>query len=204
MPSESTFAVDNVSNMFLIFSFVTLAGITAVTIYFIIRYNRKRNPRATDIRGNIWLEITWMVVPTLIGMAMFYYGLTSFSYITKDVPGAMTVKVEAFQFGWQFEYANGAKSDQLKVPLDKDILLLITSRDVIHSFYAPAFRIKTDAVPGMTTKLRFKPTEAGSYDVLCAEYCGLAHSGMLSSVVVVPQDEFASWYEKAGAAVAKK
>jgi cytochrome c oxidase subunit 2 len=204
MPAESTFAIDNVSNMFLVFSIVMVIGISAVTIYFIFRYSRKRNPRATDIRGNIWLELTWMVVPTLIGLAMFYYGLTSFSYLTRDVPGAMVVKVEAFQFGWQFEYANGVKSDQLKVPLDKDILLLITSRDVIHSFYAPAFRIKMDAVPGMTTKLRFKATEQGSYDILCAEYCGVAHSGMLSAVVVLPQDKYAAWYESAEAAMAKK
>ncbi len=197
MPAESTFAIDAVSNAILIFSTVMLVAITAVTIYFVIRYSRKRNPRATDIRGNTALEIVWFVFPTLIGLAMFYYGLTSFSSISRDVPGAMEVKVEAFQYGWEYRYANGVKSSSLKVPIDTDVLLIITSRDVIHSFYAPAFRIKMDAVPGMTTKLRFKPTEKGSYDVLCAEYCGVAHSGMLSAVEVVGKDEFDAWYAQA-------
>lgn len=194
MPAESTFAIDNVSNAILIFSAVMLLAITAVTIYFVVRYSRKRNPRATDIRGNTALEILWFVFPTLIGLAMFYYGLTSFSSITRDVPGALEVKVEAFQYGWEYKYANGAKADRLKVPVGADILLLITSRDVIHSFYAPAFRIKMDAVPGMTTKLRFKATETGTYDVLCAEYCGVAHSGMLSAVEVVPREEYDLWF----------
>ncbi len=203
MPAESTFAIDSVSNAILVFSAVMLLAITSVTIYFVIRYSRKRNPRATDIRGNTVLEIIWFVFPTLIGIAMFYYGLTSFSSITRDVPGALEVKVEAFQYGWEYQYDNGTKANSLKVPVDTNVLLHITSRDVIHSFYAPAFRIKMDAVPGMTTKLRFKPTEKGSYDVLCAEYCGVAHSGMLSSVEVVGKDEFEAWYAQA-AQTAKK
>jgi cytochrome c oxidase subunit 2 len=198
MPAESTLAVDAVSNGILIFSAVTLAGITGTIVYFVFRYHRKRNPRATDVRGNIWLELTWFVVPTLIGLAMFYYGLTSFSFITADVPGAIPIEVDAFQYGWQYRYENGAETDELRVPVGADVLLRLTSQDVIHSFYAPAFRIKMDAVPGMVTKLRFKATEVGSYDVLCAEYCGVAHSGMLGSVVVMGREDFDTWYVTAG------
>ena len=101
-------------------------------------------------------------------------------------------------WSWSFEYENGAKGDILRVPVDKAVLLLLTSQDVIHSFYIPAFKIKQDAVPGMENRLWFKPTQAGAYDVLCAEYCGVQHSYMLTKVEVLPEEEFRKWYEAKG------
>ena len=128
---------------------------------------------------------------------MFYYGLTGFNALKKVPEGAMKVKVISRMWSWGFEYAKGVRSEVLKVPVGKDIELLLTTEDVIHSFYIPAFKIKQDAVPGMENRLWFKPTEVGTYDVLCAEYCGLRHSYMLTKVEVLPEGEFEKWYESA-------
>ncbi len=198
-PGVTGFSGTIVENVFLYIAAIAvflLILITFLMVYFVIRYRRKRNPEPEDIKGNLWLEITWTVVPTILVMTMFYYGYTGFSALKKIPEGAMKVKVIARQWSWLFEYENGMKANELKVPVGKPINLALTSQDVIHSFYMPAFKIKQDAVPGMVNHLWFKPTEVGTYDVLCAEYCGLQHSYMLTKVTVVPEEEFNQWYQK--------
>jgi cytochrome c oxidase subunit 2 len=108
----------------------------------------------------------------------------------------MKVKVTAMQWSWLFEYENGMKSTELKVPVGKPIKLSLRSQDVIHGFYAPAFRIKQDVVPGMTNSLWFQPTEVGTFDVFCTQYCGLQHAKMATKIVVVPVEEYNQWYQK--------
>jgi len=123
----------------------------------------------------------------------------------KKVPeGAMVIKVMARQWSWLFQYENGIQDTELRVPVGKPVKLLLTSQDVIHGFYAPAFRIKQDAVPGMTNYLWFQPTEIGTYDVMCSQYCGLEHAHMLSKIVVLPQEEFTKWYQQKREEVATK
>ena len=193
--------VENIFIYVAVISVSLLALITFLMIYFVVRYHRKRNPNPEDIRGSLWLEIVWTVFPTLLVLTMFYYGLTGFKTLKKIPEGAMKVKVISRMWSWGFEYEKGVHSDVLKVPVGKDIELLLTTVDVIHSFYIPAFRIKQDAVPGMENRLWFKPTEVGIYDVLCAEYCGLRHSYMLTKVEVLPEEEFSKWYENASGKV---
>jgi cytochrome c oxidase subunit 2 len=173
-------------------------------VYFVIRYRREKHPQPADIEGSTWLEVTWTVIPTLIVLTMFYYGLTGFQFLKKAPEGSMVVKVMARQWSWLFEYENGIKDTELRVPVGKPVKLLLTSQDVIHGFYAPAFRIKQDAVPGMTTYLWFQPTQAGTFDVMCSQYCGLEHSHMLTKILALPGEEFTKWYqEKKGGVVAK-
>lgn len=172
-----------------------LALITFLMVYFVIRYHRKRSPQPAEIKENIWLEIIWTVVPTLLVLTMFYYGLTGFNFLKRAPQDAMKVKVIARQWSWLFEYENGLRSTELKVPVGKPIKLLLTSQDVIHSFYAPAFRIKQDVVPGMVNSLWFQSTEVGEFDVLCSQYCGLQHAKMLTKIVVLPEEEFKKWYQ---------
>jgi len=208
-PGVTGFSGRIVENVFLYIAAIAvflLILITFLMVYFVIRYRRNRNPKPEDIEGNLWLEITWTIVPTILVMTMFYYGYTGFSTLKKIPEGAMKVRVIARQWSWLFEYENGIKANELKVPAGKPINLLLTSQDVIHSFYMPAFKIKQDAVPGMVNHLWFKPTEVGTYDVLCAEYCGLQHSYMLTKVAVVPEEEFNQWYQKGTEemAIAKK
>jgi cytochrome c oxidase subunit 2 len=167
---------------------------TGVMIYFVIRYSRKRNPNPEDVKENLSLEILWTVIPTLLVLAIFFVGWKGFQYMRTAPPDAMVVKVTARQWSWTFDYANGKESTILKVPVRKPIKLLITSADVLHSLYIPAYRIKEDAVPGMETHLWFLPDEPGSYDLFCTEYCGVGHSAMLTKVEVMPQKDFDAWY----------
>jgi cytochrome c oxidase subunit 2 len=196
--------VDNVFLYILIICVFLLGLITFLMVYFVIRYRRGKHPRPADIEGSTWLEITWTVIPTLIVLTMFYYGLTGFEFLKKVPEGAMPVKVIARQWSWLFQYENGIQDNELRVPVGKPVKLLLTSQDVIHGFYAPAFRIKQDAVPGMTNTLWFQPTEMGTFDVLCTQYCGLEHSHMLTKIVVLPQEEFTKWYQGKKEEVAAK
>ncbi len=186
--------VDNVFLYILVICVFLLGLITFLMVYFVIHYRREKHPQPADIEGSTWLEITWTVIPTLIVLTMFYYGLTGFEFLKKVPEGAMVVKVIARQWSWLFQYENGAEDTELRVPVGKPVKLLLTSQDVIHGFYAPAFRIKQDAVPGMTNYLWFQPTETGTFDVMCSQYCGLEHSHMLTKLVVLPQEEFTTWY----------
>jgi cytochrome c oxidase subunit 2 len=196
--------VDNVFLYILAICIFLLALITFFMVYFVIRYRREKHPQPADIEGSIWLEITWTVIPTLIVLTMFYYGLTGFEFLKKVPPGAMVVKVVARQWSWLFQYENGIQDGELRVPVGKPVKLLLTSKDVIHGFYMPAFRIKQDVVPGMTNYLWFQPTQTGTFDVLCSQYCGLEHSHMLTKIVVLPEEEFTKWYEGKKGKIATK
>jgi len=187
--------VNQVFFTILVITVFLLGLITFLMVYFVIRYHQKRNPQPTDVKENIWLEIIWMVVPTLLVLTMFYYGLTGFNFLKKAPEDAMKVRVIARQWSWLFEYENGLKSLDLKVPVGKPIKLMLTSQDVIHSFYAPAFRIKQDVVPGMVNSLWFQPTAVGTFDVFCSQYCGLQHAKMLTKIVVLSEEEFKKWYQ---------
>jgi len=188
--------VDQVFFYILTITVFLLGLITFLMVYFVIRYRKKRNPQPADIHENTWLEIIWTVVPTLLVLTMFYYGLTGFNFLKKAPIDARKVKVIARQWSWLFEYENGMKSTELKVPVGKPVKLSLTSQDVIHGFYTPAFRIKQDVVPGMTNSLWFQPTEVGTFDVFCTQYCGLQHAKMVTKIVVLPVEEFNQWYQK--------
>lgn len=188
--------VDMAFLVILSISVVLLVVITFAMVYFVIRYSRRRNPKPSQVSGNLLLETIWTVVPTILALVMFYYGWHGFQ-LMRDVPkDTMLVKVTARMWSWLFEYDNGKSTDTLYVPLDRPVKLALSSQDVIHSLYVPAFRIKEDAVPGLETHLWFTPTVPGSFDLFCTEYCGLRHASMLSKVVVMPVDEFEAWYER--------
>jgi cytochrome c oxidase subunit II len=188
-----------VENVFLYIGAISvflLILITFLMVYFTIRYRRKKHPQPVQIIGSTWLEITWTVIPTFLVLTMFYYGYVGFHTLKSPPKNAMKVRVIASQWAWLFEYENKVNAPELRVPVGKPVELLLTSRDVIHSFYLPAFKIKQDAVPGMETRLWFEPTRTGTYDVLCAEYCGLQHSYMLTKVAVVPEADFNQWLKQ--------
>lgn len=181
----------------LIISVLLLTLVTSAMIFFVIRYNRRRKEKPENIEGSMFLEILWTVIPTLLVLVMFYIGWRSFAVIRHTPKEVMTIRVTARQWSWLFSYENGKQSDLLRVPMGKPVKMLITSADVIHSFYIPAFRIKEDCVPKMETYMWFTAREEGTYDIFCTEYCGLGHSGMVSKVIVMPDREFAGWYGSA-------
>ncbi len=193
--SFSNRVVENVFLYIASIAVLLLALITFLMVYFVLRYDRKRHPQPQNITGKPWLEIFWIIVPTLLVLTMFYYGLKGFQFLKKIPEDAMRIKVTARQWSWLFEYENGLKTSELIVPVGRAIHLALTSQDVIHSFYLPAFKVKQDVVPGMINHLWFKASEVGTYDVLCAEYCGLQHSYMLTKVIVLKEEAFQKWFE---------
>ncbi|NOY50380.1 MAG: cytochrome c oxidase subunit II [Chlorobi bacterium] len=170
-----------------------LVGITAVMIYFLFRYRKKRNPVATNIEGSWTLEIIWTVVPTILVLMMFWYGWVGYRPMLTAPDDAMEIQAVGQMWKWTFNYDNGKSSDTLVIPIDKPIKLNLVSKDVLHSLYIPAFRLKQDVVPGKDFSMWFIGQKLGRYDILCAEYCGQLHSYMLSSVTVVENDEFDKW-----------
>ncbi|HEX2992935.1 MAG TPA: cytochrome c oxidase subunit II, partial [Anaerolineales bacterium] len=149
---------------------------------------------AEHIEGNTNLEITWTVVPLFMVMVFAYLGAGNLAEIRRVDPAAMVVRVTGFQWAWRFEYPTyGVTSDELHVPEGQQVLLQMTSNDVLHSFWVPEFRVKQDLVPGRITELRFTPTVIGNYAVRCAEICGTAHAYMESPVIVSSQADFDAW-----------
>ncbi|MCF8303056.1 MAG: cytochrome c oxidase subunit II [Bacteroidales bacterium] len=185
--------VDTAFMVILGISFAFLIGLTVTMIYFVIRYNKKRHPKATQIKGSTALEIVWTVVPTILVLVMFYFGWSGWRPM-HDIPeDAMKVKSIARMWKFSFEYENGKTSEKLYIPKGEPVVLDLISRDVIHSLYIPAFRVKEDMVPGRTKQMWFQANKTGSFDLFCAEYCGLRHSYMTTTVEVLPQEEFKSW-----------
>jgi len=162
-------------------------------IYFVIKYNRKRNPKATNFHGSTKLEITWTLIPTILVLIMFWWGWKGYSKMSDIPENAMTIDVTAQMWSWSFKYANGKVSDSLYVPVDKPIVLNLQSMDVVHAFYIPAFRIKKDVFPKQNRVVWFEADEIGDYDIACAEYCGLNHSYMYNKIKVVSEDDFSNW-----------
>jgi len=204
---ESSNFVTQVDPVFIfvtVVSILFIVGITATMIYFLFRFNKKRNKVATDIKGHAGLEVIWTLVPLIIVTAMFYFGWVGFKKMVNPPKDAYEIKVTGRMWSWLFEYNNGVQTDTLYVPTQKPIKLVLNSMDVIHSFYIPAFRVKKDVVPGkLKNKLWFIAEKQGSYDVFCAEYCGERHSYMLTKVVAMPETDFNSWLAAEGKKVEK-
>ncbi len=182
-------------------SIIFLVAITTVMIYFVIRYRRSKHPKATNIEGSNTLEIVWTVIPTLLVLVMFYFGWMGYRPMRNVPAGAIPLKAYAQMWKWSFEYPNGKISPELVVPLNKPVKLDLISRDVIHSLYIPAFRLKEDVVPGRGNYMWFKAQEEGTYDLFCAEYCGDRHSYMTSKVRVIPAEEYEKWLTESTAPV---
>ena len=193
--SNLVHGVDTAFVIILSVIFFFLIGLTITMLYFIYRYNKKRNPVATQIDGNNTLEIIWTVIPLILVLGMFYFGWTGWKPLYAEPPDdSMKVRVIARMWRWDFEYENGRITDTLYVPQGRPVSLDLESMDVIHSFYIPAFRLKQDIVPGRTIVRWFVGNSPGDYDLFCAEYCGLNHSYMYTSVKVLPADQFDTWY----------
>ncbi|RPH32024.1 MAG: cytochrome c oxidase subunit II [Bacteroidales bacterium] len=185
--------VDGAFLFILAISFFFLIGLSAVMIWFMIRYNRKKHPKAEQIKDNMKLEVAWTIIPFLIVMLMFYYGYVVFKPMRIVPKDAMEVNVTGMMWSWKFEYANGKITNELVLPVGKAVKLNLFSPDVIHSLYIPAFRIKEDLVPGKENYMWFIPNIEGSYEILCAEYCGLRHSFMEAKTRIVTDEEFQKW-----------
>ena len=196
MKQASTSAQKSDAVFFFVFglSLLFLIFITALMIFFVIRYSKKRHPKAEQIEGHVGLEILWTTIPLVLFLAIFYYGWTNYEYMRLAPRDSMVVKVTARQWSWSFEYPNGKQSKVLYAPLARPMKLEVRSADVVHGFFVPSFRLKIDAVPSRANTTWFEATKPGAYDIECTVICGVDHSLMLSKVVVVSEEEFKAWY----------
>lgn len=186
-------SVDTTLLFTLIVSVFFLVLITVTMIYFVIKYNRKRNPKAVNVHSNTALEVTWTVIPTILVLIMFWFGWVNYLEESNIPEDAMPIEVTAQMWQWSFKYENGKQTDSLYVPVDTPIKLNLNSLDVNHSFFVPAFRVKKDVYPGLSRSTWFQAGQTGRYHIACAEYCGLNHSYMSSTIIVMPKNEFNDW-----------
>ena len=174
-------------------SLFLLTGLTITMLYFVFKYNKKKHKVAIQNEGSLILEITWTVIPVLLALMMFYYGWEGWKPLSKVPSNAMTVTTTARMWSFSFRYENGKESADLVVPVNTPVKINLVSLDVIHSLFIPAYRIKSDIVPGREKVMWFLPEREGDYDLYCAEYCGLRHSYMKSMVKVISKEKFAAW-----------
>lgn len=189
----------DVDNVFLFIGgigFLLLLLITFLMLLFVFKYRKEKHKHAKDVKDNIVLEIIWTVIPTIIVLAMFYYGFIVFKKMRYVPPDAYKIKVIGKRWSWSFEYENGFKSDTLFLAVKKPFKLEMKSTDVVHSLYIPAYRIKEDLLPGYETYISITPVDTGTFDLFCAEYCGDLHAFMKTKVKVLEQDEFYTILQK--------
>jgi cytochrome c oxidase subunit 2 len=201
-PAEASSAahpIDKLYDVLLIFSVPVFVLVMSVAIYSVIAFRARPGDMGdgAPIHGNTRLEIFWVTIPFLIVSGLAIYGWVVLDDIEAKQPDELVVKVVGQQFTWHFDYpAEKVKSSELVLPKDKPVHFEITTQDVIHSFWVPEFRLKSDAVPGLTTTVRTTPDKLGNWEVVCAELCGLGHATMRQAVHVVPPSEWDAWVER--------
>ncbi len=191
--------IDSLFTFVNVVSGILLVGVVAAMLWFMYRY-RRQDPaeRPSPVKESKLLEISWIVIPTILVLLVFNWGFKSF-VAQKTIPdNAYEIRVQARSWGWSFEYPNGVTTDTLYVPADEPVKTTMSSQDVIHSFYVPAFRVKQDVLPNRYTSVWFEATKEGTYDLFCTEYCGRNHSEMDAEVKVVSRARFDEWLESAG------
>jgi cytochrome c oxidase subunit 2 len=192
--------IDTLYDVLMIVSIPIFVLVLTVVLYSVWAFRMRpgqENEDGPPIHGNTRLEVFWTAIPAIILVSLCSYAYAVLTDVEKTRANELVVKVHAIQFAWTFEYpqAGGRSvvSPQLYLPKDRPVRFDIDSQDVIHDFWVPAFRVKIDAVPGLTTHLRVTPTRLGTYPVVCAELCGLGHAVMRSTAHVLSSAAFSSW-----------
>ena len=192
--------IDNLWDVLLILSVPIFVLVMSVALYSVFAFRVPPGDMSdgAPIHGNTKLEVIWVTIPFVIVSALSVYAAVVLSDIEAKEKGAMIVNVTGQQFAWSFDYPGEGKlkSNRLVLPKGRRVEFRVKTKDVIHSFWVPQFRLKTDTVPGLTTKIRVTPNRLGSFDVVCAELCGIGHSTMRQAVRVLPPAQFAAWVAK--------
>lgn len=212
MPEQASTIAPEVDLVYDVITWISIfffVLIVIVMVVFCVKYRRSRHPVATsDVTHNTPLEVTWTIIPLILVIAMFYVGFSGYVYMTTPPENSYEITAVAQRWSWTFNYPNGASdTNVLHLPKDRPVLVHLRSEDVLHALFLPAFRVKQDIVPGKRTQLWFEATRAGTFDLLCAEYCGRQHSQMVGQAIVYEEDRFesvvaelAAWCEKVPAA----
>ena len=174
--------------------------IAGLIIYYAVRFKR-RSPDEVGaaVHGGMALELTWTFIPFVIVMTIFVWGASVYFAIATPPEETVNIYVVGKQWMWKFQHLDGQREiNELHVPVGRPVKLIMTSEDVIHDVFVPAFRVKADVIPGRYTNIWFNPTKPGRYHLFCAEYCGTKHSGMIGEVVVMDPTEYQTWLSGGG------
>jgi cytochrome c oxidase subunit 2 len=204
LPEQASTLAPEIDSLFYFVTWVSVVLFVLVVgamLYLAYRY-RRRSPedRPTLVHENPIVEISWVVIPTILVLIVFTWGFKGYVKQAVAPPNAYEIQAVAQQWNWLFEYPNGTQTDTLYVPVDRPVRVNMSSVDVLHSFYIPAFRVKHDVLPNRYTSVWFEATKPGMYEIFCTEYCGRDHSRMNKYVKAVSQQEFNDWLETGGAA----
>lgn len=203
-PGQSTIApeVDALFNFILYSGIVFFIIVVVGIIFFVTRYRRRGEEELTSGKAhNLKLELFWSIIPTILVIIVFFWGFRVYLKMHVAPKDAYEIKVTGQKWFWSFDYPNGAATvNDLVVPAGKPIKLLMSSKDVIHSFFVPDFRIKMDVLPNRYTLTWFEAPNIGEHNLFCAEYCGTSHSDMIGRVRVLGEREFGEWLEAGAAA----
>jgi len=196
-PVQASSAAAGVDALYIFFLLVS-GGMTAllytILVVFAARYRQRPGVKAVPNHGSLVLELAWSIAPMFVFIAMFLFGAIVFFQERTPPRDATEVYVVAKQWMWKLEHMEGQREiNELHVPVGQNVKLIMTSQDVIHSFFIPAFRLKQDVLPGRYTTLWFRATKPGTYHLFCAEYCGTQHSGMGGSVIVMEPAQYQAW-----------
>jgi cytochrome c oxidase subunit 2 len=198
--ASSTKEIDTLWDVLLIVSVPVFVLVMTVAIYSVIRFRARPGDTGdgAPIHGNTRLEVIWVAVPFIIVSILAVYAWIVLDDVEAKKANELKVTVVAQQFAWHFKYPQygNVASDQLYLPKDRPVVFDITTKDVLHSFWVPSFRLKQDAVPGLTGHIRLTPSRPGKYDVVCAELCGLGHSTMRQYAHVIEPSAFDTWVQK--------
>jgi cytochrome c oxidase subunit 2 len=197
--SKSASDIDTLYDVLLICSVPVFVLVMTIAIYSVVRFRAKPGDMGdgAPIHGNTKLEVFWVTVPFIMVTLLAIYGWYTLDNIEAKQQNEMVVNVTGQQFTWTFEYPQQkVQTKELVLPVNRPIEFKIKTKDVLHSFWVPQFRLKSDAVPGLTTTIRVTPDKPGRYEVVCAELCGIGHSTMRQFVRVLPASGFDSWVRK--------
>src|SRR4051795_5859430 len=187
--------IDTLYDVLLICSVPVFVLVMTIAIYSVVRFRAKPGDMGdgAPIHGNTRLEIVWVLIPTLIVSVLAAYAWIVLDDVEAKKPNELHVRVISQQFAWHFQYPQYGNftANTLYLPKDRPVKFDVVTRDVLHSFWVPSFRLKTDTVPGLTTHIRVTPDKFGTFDIVCAELCGLGHATMRQSAHVVTQQAFA-------------
>jgi cytochrome c oxidase subunit II len=168
--------------------------IALMILFFIIRYRKRPGHEAVQIHGSMLLEIVWTAIPLGISMVIFVWGAWLYFNIQTPPANALEIYGVGKQWMWKFQHPGGQREiNTLHVPTGRPVKVTLISQDVIHDFFVPAFRVKTDVLPNRYMTTWFEPTQPGSYHLFCSQYCGTKHSGMVGEVIVMQPEDYAQW-----------
>lgn len=184
--------VDFINNFITYVAVFCTVAITGAMLYFAWRYRRRPDHQESEyITHDATLETVWTAIPTLVCIFVFYYGFVVYKEMREPPANAIEINVEGYRWAWEYTYPNGKKAGRdLVVPVGEPVRLILRSRDVNHSFFIPAMRVKEDVIKSEYHHLWFEPTITGDFHIFCTEYCGTSHSGMIGTLKVVSKEQY--------------